>query len=94
MIILNSTTLLVLENEVEDNIEYVHGYIIYAEDRFRLDIGRIIKNQGNFLYDKNYVYRWRIDKEYPSVYSIKERKEVISKETAAQLIKHYKSFVL
>ena len=93
MIILNSTTLLVLEDEVEDNIEYVHGYIVYAEDSYRFDIGRIIKNQGNFLYDKNYVYRWRIDKEYPSVYNIKERREEISKETAVQLMKHYKSFI-
>jgi len=92
MIILNYESLLVLEDIIEDNNTYVQGKIIYADGEI-LDIGKVIKGQGNFLYDENYVYRWRIDKEYPSVYNIHDRKEVIDKEVSKQLINKYKKFI-
>ena len=92
MIILNEKAILVLKEEIDGNNIYIHGYIRYC-DGFLLNIGRIKKDQGNFLYDENYVYKWRIDKEYPTVYDIHNRKEEISKEKSKQLINKYKRYI-
>jgi hypothetical protein len=93
MIILDSKTLLELADEQEDGTYYVHGYIIYAVDGFRYDIGRVKKGEGSFLYDKQYVYRWRLNDEYPHAYNIEERREELSKEKTMKLINHYRSFI-
>ena len=56
MIRLNDDVILVIENKKEEDIIYQCGYILYS-DGFIFDLGRVI---GNFLYDKNYVYKWPI----------------------------------
>ena len=88
MIILNNKALLFLEEEQEDNITYIRGYVLYY-DGYRYELGRIKKDEGNFLYDTRYVYKWSMNKEYPDVYDVNSRVEV-SKEESKQLIRNYR----
>ena len=93
IITLNRNAFLLLDEEIEDNITYVHGRIVYDDGQI-LDVGLLKDQEGTFLYDKDFVYRWRIDKHRPSVYSIHDRHEIIDKEYRDELILNYKKHYL
>ena len=92
MVILSAKALLEMTKIVEDDITFLQGTIIYYDGE-RLDVGRVKYGEGNFLYDSKYVYRWRIDKEYPEVYDIEKREKEISSEDSKKLINRYKKYI-
>lgn len=72
MIKLNDDAILVIENKNDDDTLFQCGYILYS-DGFIFDLGRVI---GNFLYDKNYVYKWSITKGYPDIFDIANKQYI------------------
>ena len=54
MIILNREAILVIEEYNVEGVNYKHAHVVY-NDGYILNIGEIKSNEGNFLYDSEYV---------------------------------------
>lgn len=70
----------------------MNGYVVYP-DGYVMDMGCIKKDCGTFLYDKKYVYKWPIDREYPYIFDIKDRCMIIDREFAKERIRMIKSSI-
>ena len=80
-------------NEVKDEgFIKIHGYVVYP-DGYIMDMGFIKKDCGTFLYDKSYIYKWPINREYPYIFDIKDRCMIIDREFAKERIRRIKSSI-
>ena len=74
---------------IQTNKNYIEGYLIY-KDGCIISMGKLKNNNGNFLYDSNYIYRWSYDKYLPFVFDVNNRVEINSKEKINELVLNYK----
>ena len=92
MVEINKNIFLYTKEVREDGFIKINGYIIYP-DGYVLDMGSIKKGEGNFLYDKTYVYKWPLNREYPYIFDIKDRCLIIDREFSKERIRMIKNSI-
>jgi hypothetical protein len=81
-------------NEIKDDgFVRINGYVVYP-DGYVMDMGSIKEGEGNFLYDKSYIYKWPAYREYPYIFDIKDRCLIIDREFTKERMRLIKSRIM
>ena len=92
MIQLNEDAILEISNWVIGKVSYLHGQIVYSDGDI-LSLGEIRNGEGNFLYDKDYVYKWSFNRYMPVIYDINSRCELIDRKQKELVLGKYKKYI-
>ena len=88
MIKINNEAVLI----VLDEGALISGHIQY-DDGTLIRLGYLKKGNGNFAYDREYVYIWSFDKGMPKIFDVKNRCELLDREQKDLVLKKYKKYL-